>query len=148
MSIFQVFHDERNAARRLSQQHDGTFGAGSPNHQAGVFGSRQQLSTNAGPVTYYRLSELAEQGQADLSRMPLYDQIFLETVLRHAGSDHVSEEDVLKLAHWNPQQPENFTFAFLPARVILQDFTGVPAVVDLAAMRTAVAKLGGDPERG
>ena len=147
MSIFDVFHDEHNAARRLSQQHDGTFGAGSPNHQAGVFGSRQQLSTNAGPVTYYRLRALAEQGQADLSRMPFTVKIFLENVLRHAGSVHVSEEDVVKLAHWNPQQSENFTFAFLPARVILQDFTGVPAVVDLAAMRTAVAKLGGNPDR-
>src|SRR5579859_1972897 len=135
MSIIEVFYGEHKAARRLLQQHDGTFGAGAPNHQHGVFGSRQQLSTNAGPVMYYRLSVLAEQGQADLSRMPFTVKIFLENLLRHAGSVHVSEEDVLKLAHWNPQQPENFTFAFLPARVVLQDFTGVPAVVDLAAMR-------------
>ncbi|HEX6779477.1 MAG TPA: aconitase family protein, partial [Ktedonobacterales bacterium] len=147
MKMIDVLHEEYKAARRLLQQHDGTSGAGLPNHQNGVFGSRQQLSTNAGPVTYYRLGALTEQGQADLSRMPFTVKIFLENVLRHAGSVHVPEEDVLKLAHWNPQQPENFTFAFLPARVILQDFTGVPAVVDLAAMRTAVAKLGGDPER-
>ena len=147
MRMIDVLHEEYKAARRLLQQHDGTYGAGSPHNQAGVFGSRQQLSTNTGPITYYRLGALAEQGQADLSRMPFTVKIFLENLLRHAGSVHVSEEDVLKLAHWNPQQPENFTFAFLPARVVLQDFTGVPAVVDLAAMRTAVAKLGGDPER-
>ncbi len=149
MSIFDVPRYEGNTRRRLFQKHDGASGVGSPHHHqhSGAFGARQRLSTQSGSVTYYRLAALAEQGVADLSRMPFTVKIFLENLLRHAGGIHVSNEDVTTLAHWNPEQPANHTFAFLPARVVLQDFTGVPAVVDLAAMRTAVAKLGGDPER-
>ncbi len=145
MKMIDLLRDEHKVVRLL-EQHDGVAGGGQRG-QTGAFGARQRLVTNAGPISYYRLAALAEQGLADLSRMPFTVKIFLENLLRHCGSPHVTEEDVLKLARWNPEKPENFTFAFLPARVVLQDFTGVPAVVDLAAMRTAVAMLGGDPDR-
>ncbi len=111
------------------------------------FGARQRLATAAGPVAYYRLATLADQGLADLSRLPFTVKIFLENLLRLCGGPHATEQDVTSLAHWNPAAPADHTFAFLPARVILQDFTGVPVVVDLATMRTAVAKLGGDPSK-
>jgi aconitate hydratase len=114
---------------------------------AGAFGARQRLATAAGSVSYYRLATLADQGLADLARLPFTVKILLENLLRLAGGPHATEQDVTTLARWNPAQPADHTFAFLPARVILQDFTGVPVVVDLAAMRTAVAKLGGDPSK-
>ena len=74
-------------------------------------------------------------------------KILLENVLRHAGGDVVTEDDVRTLAAWRPGGAGEAEVPFLPARVILQDFTGVPAVVDLAAMRDAMAALGGDPAR-
>ncbi len=114
---------------------------------AGAFGARQRLTTNAGPVSYYRLATLADQGIANLARLPFTVKILLENILRLAGGPHASEQDVATLGRWNPEQPADHTFAFLPARVILQDFTGVPVVVDLATMRSAVAKLGGDPKK-
>ena len=131
------------------EQHDGVgSGAGTPrNAQQGAFGARQQLATAAGPIAYYRLAALADQGIADLTRLPFTVKIFLENLLRLAGGPHATEEDVTTLARWNPEHPADHTFAFLPARVILQDFTGVPAVVDLAAMRDAVQTLGGDPNK-
>src|SRR5215472_3568964 len=101
------------------------------------FGARQHLPGAARNITYYRLGALAEQGVADLSKLPFTVKIFLENLLRNCGGPHVSEEDVVALARWSPGQGEQGavrSFAFLPARVILQDFTGVPAVVDLAAM--------------
>jgi aconitate hydratase len=112
---------------------------------AGAFGARQRLTTAAGAVAYYRLAALADQGIADLTRLPFTVKIFLENLLRLAGGPHATGQDVTTLAGWNPAQPADHTFAFLPARVILQDFTGVPVVVDLATMRQAVAQLGGDP---
>ncbi len=114
---------------------------------AGAFGARQRLATAAGEVAYYRLTALADQGIADVSRLPFTVKIFLENLLRLCGGPHAAEEDVVTLAHWGSGGPADHTFAFLPARVILQDFTGVPAVVDLATMRAAVAKMGGDPQK-
>jgi aconitate hydratase len=82
---------------------------------------------------------------ASLDRLPFTVRIFLENLLRQGGTEFADEEDVLALAQWSPERAgEDLEFAFLPARVVLQDFTGVPCVVDLAAMRTAVARLGGD----
>ncbi len=149
MSMMNLPHDARNAARVWLGPHDGAgSGARSPhNAQAGAFGARQRLATASGSVTYYRLAALADQGIADLSRLPFTVKVFLENLLRICGGPHVTEEDVTTLARWNPAQPADHTFAFLPARVVLQDFTGVPAVVDLAVMRTAVANLGGDPNK-
>jgi aconitate hydratase len=83
----------------------------------------------------------------DLGRLPVTVKILLENVLRHAGGEFVSPADVRLLAGWRPASATEAEIPFLPARVILQDFTGVPAIVDLAAMRDAMAALGGDPGR-
>jgi aconitate hydratase len=86
-------------------------------------------------------------GEIDLGRAPVTLKILLENVLRHAGRGIVTEADLRQLAAWRPGAGGNADIPFLPARVLLQDFTGVPAVVDLAAMRDAMAALGGDPGR-
>jgi aconitate hydratase len=90
---------------------------------------------------------LADHGIGNLDRLPYTVRILLENLLRYCGRGLVTEEDVLALAQWSPQGNRPGEFPFMPARVLLQDFTGVPAVVDLAAMRSAVARLGGDPQR-
>ena len=112
-----------------------------------LYGSRATLDTPAGPVTYYRLEALAAQGLADLDRLPCTVKIILESLLRNFDGRAVTEEHVQALARWAPARPSDSELPFMPARVVLQDFTGVPAVVDLAAMRSAVARLGGDPRR-
>lgn len=104
------------------------------------------LAVLHGPIHYYRLHRLTELGLPDLGRLPLSIKILLENVLRNCDGHLVNEEDVTALARWQPR-PEARDIPFIPARVILQDFTGVPCVADLAAMRTAVHQLGGDPKR-
>ncbi len=96
--------------------------------------------------TYYPLETA---GVADLDRLPYTVKILLENMLRGAATqpDLVSADDVRALATWDPGSPGEAELPFMPARVILQDFTGVPCVVDLAAMRDAIADLGGDPSR-
>ncbi len=111
------------------------------------FGSRATLTTKGGPVTYFRLDAPSRQGHGDLDRLPYTVRILLENVLRHRAQGLASDADTLALATWDPQHVTPRELPFLPARVVLQDFTGVPAVVDLAAMRSAVARLGGDPQR-
>src|SRR5215210_1978112 len=112
------------------------------------FSARSTLSTPFGEtVTYYRLEE---QGLANLDTLPFTVRILLENTLRHAGGEFVDAEIVKTLAGWEPRpsgEGPGMELPFLPGRVVLQDFTGVPAVVDLAAMRDAVAKLGGDVTR-
>ena len=83
----------------------------------------------------------------DLGRSPVTLKILLENALRHAGGGIVREDDVAALASWRPGGAGEAEIPFMPARVVLQDFTGVPAVVDLAAMRDAMADLGGDPAK-
>jgi aconitate hydratase len=92
---------------------------------------------------------LAAAGAPDLEHLPYTVKILLENMLRGAATqpDLVSADDVRALAHWDPTQPAEAELPFMPARVILQDFTGVPCVVDLAAMRDAIAEMGGDPAR-
>jgi aconitate hydratase len=114
------------------------------------FGARGPLGP--GLPAFYRLSALLEKGALtvdDLGRLPVTIKILLENVLRHAGGGIVREADVAALAAWQPgiAATTETEIPFLPARVIMQDFTGVPAVVDLAAMRDAMAELGGDPAR-
>jgi len=104
-----------------------------------------RASLGPGLPDYVPLAALA--AQVDLGRAPVTIKILLENVLRHAGRGSVTETDVRRLAAWRPGAGGDAEIPFLPARVILQDFTGVPAVVDLAAMRDAVASLGGDPGR-
>ena len=105
-------------------------------------GARMPLETADGALDFYSLPWLAETGVADVSRLPHTVRILLENLLRRAGTRDVADEDVRALARW-PQPSADV--AFMPARVLMQDFTGVPAVVDLAAMRSAVARAGGDP---
>lgn len=95
---------------------------------------------------YYRLAKLQEDGLAEVDKLPYSIRILLEAVLRNCDEYIISKEDVVKLANWKPNG-EREEVAFMPARVILQDFTGVPAVVDLAALRSAMARLGGDPNK-
>jgi len=113
-----------------------------------AFGSRTSLGP--GLPDLYRLAALAGSGLAlgvDPGRAPVTLKILLENALRHAGGGIVREEDVAALAAWSPGAGGEAEVPFMPSRVVLQDFTGVPAVVDLAAMRDAMAALGGDPAR-
>ena len=102
----------------------------------------------AGRVYIYSLNKLqAAGGISDLSRLPYSIKVLLEAVLRECDGNEVTEEDVLNLANWHAKQPAQVEIPFKPARVILQDFTGVPSLVDLAAMRSAMKRLGGDPDQ-
>jgi aconitate hydratase len=105
------------------------------------------LPTQGGSVSYYPLNSVARTVGVDLDRMPITVKILLENIIRLHAAGSAREEDVMKLARWEPGSSVRGEFPFLPARVLLQDFTGVPAVVDLAAMRAAMDRLGGDPER-
>jgi len=115
-------------------------------------GARALLTSPLGDtVAYYRLDRLVETGMLDsLDRLPFTVRILLENVLRKAGGEFAEERHLEALAKWQPTSGsggDDFELPFLPARVVLQDFTGVPCVVDLAAMRSAVSKLGGDVTR-
>src|SRR5260221_5910014 len=125
------------------------WGASMP--QQNTFGARATLHAQQGPVDYSRLDALQGQHATPSERLPFTLRILVENALRHhdLAPDLVSEADVLALARWQPATPPGPSdpgeLPFLPARVILQDFTGVPAVVDLAAIRDAVQEPGGDP---
>jgi aconitate hydratase len=109
------------------------------------FGARAELE---GGLTYHRLAALEERGVGNVSRLPMTVKILLENLLRNAGGRFGGEEGVAALAGWDGKPPaRDAERPFVPARVLLQDFTGVPAVVDLAAMRSAVQRSGGDPAR-
>jgi len=111
------------------------------------FGARQQLKTDSiGSISYYSLSRLEAVGAANVSRLPHTIKILLESLLRNCDNDIITQEHVLSVANWQPQGAR-YEIPFKPARVILQDFTGVPALVDLAAMRDAMKRLGGDPKK-
>ncbi|MEZ4532104.1 MAG: aconitate hydratase AcnA [Thermomicrobiales bacterium] len=113
------------------------------------FGARSRLTTkDAQTVAFYRIAALEERGLGTIDKLPFTVRILLENVLRNAGSEFVDDSVVERLAAWTPQSAgEEFELPFMPGRVVLQDFTGVPAVVDLAAMRSAVGRLGGDVTR-
>ncbi len=110
------------------------------------FGARALLP-GYNDIYYYRLGRLAEEGIGHVDRLPFSIKILLETLLRNVDGYLVQPEDGVGLAGWHAARPANEDIAFMPARVLLQDFTGVPAVVDLAALRSAMARLGGDPTR-
>ena len=109
-------------------------------------GARGRLETADGSVELHRLGWLAEQGIGGIHLLPHTVRILLENLLRRAGSRDVSDDDVRALAAW-PEAVAAADIAFMPSRVLMQDFTGVPAVVDLAAMRSAMARAGGDPAK-
>ena len=107
------------------------------------FGAHNTLKTGSGDVELYSLRTLDEKVDGDVFSLPFSIRVMLESLLRNTGGKFVSNEDVVALADW----PESVggELAYLPARVVMQDFTGVPAVVDLAAMRSAMENVGGDP---
>jgi len=113
-----------------------------------TFGARRTLQTQGGSVGYYALAELSRRGLAPaMDRLPYSIRVLLEAVLRNCDGFSVTASDVEKLSKWNAAAPVQDELPFKPARVILQDFTGVPVLVDIAAMRAAVARLGGDPRK-
>ena len=112
-----------------------------------AFGARKTLETREGRALYWSLPELERAGLGQVTSLPYSLKIILESLLRNVDGRAVREEDVAMTAGVDPSAPPDREVGYRPARVLLQDFTGVPAVVDLAAMREAVARLGGDPGR-
>ncbi len=113
------------------------------------FGSRAPLRAGKQSFTIYRLEALAQSGAGRVERLPFSLKVLLENLLRHEDGRFVHADDIRALANWDPRagSASEKEVSFMPARVLLQDFTGVPAVVDLAAMRDAIRKLGGDPKK-
>jgi aconitate hydratase len=107
--------------------------------------ARQNLSLQESKAVFYRLEAVERAGLGQISRLPFSLKILLESLLRHCDGRVITEEDITALAQWDPKAGRELPFK--PARVLLQDFTGVPTVVDLAAMRAAVKRLGGDPTK-
>jgi len=122
-----------------------------------LFQARDTLETRHGTYIYYRLDALEKAGLTNLKRLPFSIRILLEAALRQCNDREITQQDVKNIAAWTPLTPNpsptgrgegvRVGIPFLPSRVVMQDFTGVPAVVDLAAMRAAVARLGGDPSK-
>jgi len=113
---------------------------------ADFFKSRDTLKVGEKQYVIYRLDALEKAGLTQLKRLPFSIRIVLEAALRQCNDKEITQDDVKNIASWTPQAARP-GIPFLPARVVMQDFTGVPAVVDLAAMRSAVARLGGDPKK-
>lgn len=111
------------------------------------FNARAGFDTGSGQATIYRLSQLQKSGIGNVERLPFSIKVMLEAVLRNCDGYIVTEDDVRTLANYNAKSPAQVEVPFKLARVIMQDFTGVPAVVDLAAMRSAAKRLGGDPKK-
>ena len=111
------------------------------------FGARATLSVDGKSYTLYRLDAVEERSGKRASRLPFSLKILLENLLRNEDDTFVKRDDILALARWDTRAGAEKEIAFRTSRVLLQDFTGVPAVVDLAAMRDALQALGGDPQR-
>src|ERR1700712_1834190 len=112
-----------------------------------AFNTKQQFDLGSGKQgSLYSLPALERQGVGPISRLPISIRIVLESVLRNCDGKKVSEQDVKTLANWNAKAPAQVEIPFVVARVVLQDFTGVPLLVDLAAMRSTVAGMGRDPK--
>jgi aconitate hydratase len=112
-----------------------------------LFQSRTTLTVQGKDYVYYALPTLEAENVGPISKLPFSIKILLEAVLRQYDQRVITEEHVRHLANWNAAKPQNADVPFKPARILLQDFTGVPAVVDLAALRAAMHELGGDPNR-
>ena len=111
------------------------------------FGAKQTLDLGGKKITLYRLKKLEELGVVNLSGLPYSIRVLLEAVLRNIDGEIITGDDVKNLAKWSPDSAPEYDIPFVPSRVILQDFTGVPAVVDIAAIRSAMQRLGGDPKK-
>jgi aconitate hydratase len=112
-----------------------------------LLGTRTTFESGYGEAYMYSLAKLQEKGYQNINRLPFSIKVLLEAVLRECDGYVVSEEDVKNIADYDPKNPVQEEIPFKPARVILQDFTGVPVVVDLAALRSAMSKMGGDPKK-
>jgi aconitate hydratase len=111
------------------------------------FGTRKALKVGSESYDIFRLDQLEKAGFANISRLPVSLKVLLENLLRQEDNHHVHKADIEALANWQPKAKQEKEIAFMPARVLMQDLTGVPAVVDLAAMREAMKRLGGDPKK-
>jgi aconitate hydratase len=111
------------------------------------FGAQGTLAVGDASFGIWRLDALANRGIGAVPTLPCSIRVLLENLLRHEDGVTVTRDDIVALANWAPNDPDRGEIAFRPARVLLQDFTGVPALVDLAAMRDAARRLGGDPAR-
>src|SRR5688572_10494130 len=107
------------------------------------FGARSTLKVGGKEYEIHRLAALESVG-CEISRLPYSLRVLLENLLRTEDGRTVRTQDIQALAAWDPKATPSVEIAFMPARVLLQDFTGVPAVVDLAAMRDAMKRMGGD----
>ena len=111
------------------------------------FGTRDTLTVDGKSYEIFRLSALDKKGIGHVANLPFSLLVLLENLLRQEDGKFVHPEDIQALASWDPKAAKQKEISFMPARVLLQDFTGVPAVVDFAAMREAIRKLGGDPKK-
>ncbi|MCA8987102.1 MAG: aconitate hydratase, partial [Planctomycetaceae bacterium] len=111
------------------------------------FQAEETLKVKSGTYRYFNIQKLADYGLGDPSRLPFSIRILLESCLRNWDNFVVREEDIRNLAGWSAKSIPPIEIPFHPGRVVLQDFTGVPAVVDLAALREAMVRLGGDPTK-
>src|SRR3977135_1465793 len=110
------------------------------------FNSLQTFSPSSGQTAkFYSLPQLEKEGVGPISKLPVSIRVVLESVLRNCDSRKITEADVRALANWRPNADRTEEIPFIVARVLLQDFTGVPLLVDLAAMRSSVARLGKNP---
>jgi aconitate hydratase len=110
-------------------------------------GARKPLKIGNESYDIFRLDQLEKTGFKNVSRLPVSLKVLLENLLRQEDNHHVNKADIEALANWNPKARPDKEIAFMPARVLMQDLTGVPAIVDLAAMREAMKRLGGDPKK-
>src|SRR6202167_452549 len=112
---------------------------------ANSFGSKAALEVGGRSYDIFRIDAL--QSRYDVARLPFSLKILLENLLRNEDGESIRAQDIEALATWNAKDEPSKEIAFTPARVVMQDFTGVPAVVDLAAMRDAMKEMGGDPNK-
>jgi aconitate hydratase len=111
------------------------------------FQAKDTFDTGSGEAVIFRLSALEKAGVAKMGRLPFSIRVLLEAALRQADGFEITEDAVKTIANWGPETAGKVEIPFKPARVVLQDFTGVPSVVDLAALRNSMAYLGGDPKK-
>ena len=109
--------------------------------------TKTTLQTPSGPVQIYSLEKLEKQGLGNVGSLPFSIKVLVESVLRNCDEAEITKDDVKNIAGWSPKQEQPMEIPFKPGRVLLQDFTGVPSVVDLAAMRSGMQRLGGDPAK-
>ncbi len=114
---------------------------------ANPFGAEGTLNTRSGDYKIYRLRQLVDDNVGDVETLPYSIRVLLEACLRNLDGFVINEDDVTNLANWSAEAPKPVEVPFKPGRVLLQDFTGVPAIVDLAALRSAMVRMGGDPKK-